>query len=54
MAGVCSAPIQIVAGLVISFVGPVVAMAVISRVPALDFLVYPTKYVKVGRRKAVS
>lgn len=47
MAGVDSALVHIVAGLLISFAGPIAAMAVMSRVPALDFLIYPTRYVKI-------
>lgn len=54
MAGVYSAPVHIVAGLVISFVGPVAAMAVMSRVPAFDFLIYPTRYVKIVHGRVAS
>lgn len=54
VAGVHSVPVHILIGLLISFAGPVAAMAAMSRVPALDFLVYPTKYLKVGRRRAAA
>lgn len=52
VAGVGSAPVHIISGLTISFAGPVAAMVVMSRVPALDFLVNPTRYVKLGRKGA--
>lgn len=52
MVGISTVPVHIVAGLVVSFAGPVVAMVAMSRVPIFDFLVYPARYVKVGRRRA--
>lgn len=49
VAGITSAPLHVIAGLLLSFAGPVVAMEIMSRVPALDFLIYPTRHIKLGR-----
>lgn len=47
--GVASALVHVPLGLAIGFVGPVVAMALMERLRPLDFLVYPNRYVKLGR-----
>ena len=45
--GITNALIQIGAGIVISFIGPIVAMMVFEKIK-LDFLVYPGKLIKKG------
>ena len=52
VAGITSAPLHVIAGLLVSFVGPILAMEIMSRVPALDFLVYPTRYIKLGKGRS--
>ncbi len=47
--GITSALIHIPLGLAIGFVGPVIAMIVMEKLRPLDFLVYPNRYVKLGR-----
>ena len=47
--GVTSALVHIPLGLAIGFIGPVVAMILMERFKPLDFLVYPNRYVKLGR-----
>ena len=48
--GISSALVHIVLGLFISFVGPVLAMLILERIKPLDFIVYPTRYIKIGKR----
>lgn len=47
--GVTSALVHIPLGLAIGFIGPVVAMILMERFKPLDSLVYPNRYVKLGR-----
>lgn len=49
--GIRSATIHIVLGLAISFVGPIIAAIVMSKVKCLDFFLYPGKYIKIGVKK---
>ncbi|SCZ79723.1 acyltransferase family protein [Pseudobutyrivibrio xylanivorans] len=48
--GIGNPSIHIVLGLGISFVGPVVAMIILEKLKPLDFIVYPTRYLKIGKR----
>ncbi len=43
--------IHVVIGLFFSFVGPIVAAYVMSKIGVLDVLIYPTRYIKVKREK---
>lgn len=47
--GVTVLVVHFVLGLTAGFVGPVIAMLVMERLRPLDFLVYPTRYIKPGR-----
>lgn len=47
--GVTTPAVHVVVGLAAGFVGPVFAMLAMERLRPLDFLVYPTRYVKPGR-----
>lgn len=47
--GVASAALHIPLGLIVGFVGPVLAMLIMERLKPLDFLVYPNRYIKLGR-----
>lgn len=47
--GIASAALHIVLGLIVGFVGPVLAMLIMERLKPLDFLVYPNRYIKLGR-----
>lgn len=49
--GVTSALIHIPLGLAIGFIGPVIAIIVMERLKPLDFLVYPNRYIKIGRSR---
>lgn len=44
--GIASAPAHIVTGLAVGFVGPIVTAFVLERLRPLDFVMYPTRYVK--------
>lgn len=46
--GITNAFIQVVLGILISFVGPIVAMIILEKIK-LDFLVYPGKLIKKGK-----
>ncbi|SFO26753.1 Fucose 4-O-acetylase [Pseudobutyrivibrio sp. UC1225] len=48
--GISNPAIHIVMGLVISFCGPIVAMIILEKIKPLDFIVYPTRYLKIGKR----
>ena len=48
--GIDNLIIHVVLGLAISFVGPVFAMLILEKIKPLDFIVYPTRYIKVGKR----
>ncbi len=45
-AGITNLAVHIIAGIVISFVGPIVAMVVMVKLKPLDFVVYPMKYIR--------
>lgn len=47
--GITTPAVHVVVGLAAGFVGPVFAMLAMERLHPLDFLVYPTRYVKLGR-----
>ncbi len=47
--GVTSVALHVGLGLAIGFAGPVLAMIFMERFKPLDFLVYPNRYVKLGR-----
>lgn len=49
--GVNNLIIHIVLGLLVSFVCPVIAMIIMEKLKPLDFLVYPNRYIKVGKKK---
>ena len=49
--GIGSAAIHVVLGLAISFVGPIIAAIVMSKVKYFDFFLYPGKYIKIGVKK---
>lgn len=42
--------LHVALGLIISFIGPIIAMIVMEKVKPLDFLVYPGRYIKVEKR----
>ena len=48
--GITNAIVHVLLGLVISFVGPVIATEIIKKFSWLEFLLYPTKYVKVRNK----
>lgn len=47
-AGIWNVAVHVVLGLLISFVGPIVAMAIISKSKRLEFFLYPGKFIKIG------
>ena len=49
--GATNSMLHIFIGLVVSFVGPIVAAFIMSKIKYLDFVLYPTKYIKIGGRK---
>lgn len=49
--GIGNATIHVALGLAISFVGPIIAAIVMSKVKYLDFFLYPGKYIKIGVKK---
>ena len=49
--GIINAPIQIGVGILISFIGPIVAMMILKKLK-LDFLVYPSKAFKIDVRSS--
>ena len=48
--GVQNSFIHILFGLLISFWGPIAAMMIMDRIKPLDFIVYPTRYLKFSKR----
>lgn len=48
--GVTSSIVHIVTGIAISFIGPIIATIIMSKVKWLDFLLYPGKYLKIKPR----
>lgn len=48
--GVTNGLVHIVSGLVISFIGPVVAIIIMEKIKFLDFVIYPNKYIKINSR----
>ncbi|WP_026522040.1 acyltransferase family protein [Butyrivibrio sp. VCB2001] len=49
-AGITNLAVHIVAGIVISFAGPIVAMIVMEKLKPLDFVVYPMKYIRFSKK----
>lgn len=49
--GIWNSILQIACGIAISFLGPVVAVVIISKVRWLEFLLYPNKFIQIGGRK---
>lgn len=47
--GITNLGIHIVLGLIVSFVGPIIAILIIEKIGKLDFIIYPTKYIKVRK-----
>ncbi len=47
--GIFNAVAHVVLGLLASFIGPVIAMIIMERIKPLDFIVYPTRYVKIEK-----
>ena len=45
--GINNALVHIVLGLFISFAGPIIAAYIMGKIKYLDFLLYPTKYIKI-------
>ena len=43
--------IHIVLGLIISFIGPVIAAAVLAKLKYTEFLIYPNQFVRIGMKK---
>lgn len=48
--GVYNAFIHIILGLIFSFLGPIVAAEIMSKVKWLDFILYPSKYIKLKKK----
>ena len=49
--GVSNAILHIVLGLAVSFCGPVLVMRMLDEIKPLDFIIYPTRYVNVGKKE---
>ena len=50
--GVSSPLIHVVTGLIITFVGPIVAAWIMSKVKFLDFLINPGRYIHIGKKNS--
>ena len=48
--GVHNAFIHIILGLIFSFLGPIIAAEIMSKVKWLDFILYPSKYIKLKKK----
>lgn len=48
--GIENSVVHIVLGILISFIGPIVATLIMSRIKGLDFVLYPTKYINLKPR----
>ena len=48
--GISNSIIHIVLGLLISFIGPAIALYIMKKIKYLDFIIYPNKYIKIGLR----
>ncbi|MCR4792409.1 MAG: acyltransferase [Lachnospiraceae bacterium] len=48
--GVDSLILHAVFGLIVSFAGPVIAMIVLEKLRPADIIVYPSKYIRIGKR----
>lgn len=48
--GITNPMINVVLGIVISFAGPIIAAEILSRVWKFDFILYPNKYIKIGKK----
>ncbi len=44
--GITNVPLHIILGLSASYIGPVIAMIVLDKLHPLDFIIYPTRYIK--------
>lgn len=49
--GIYNVVIHIVLGLVVTFVGPIIGMIVMEKIKPLDFIVYPTRYIKLKKKE---
>ena len=49
--GINSLLIHVTLGVSISFIGPVIAMIVLEKLKPIDFVVYPTKYIKIEKKE---
>lgn len=49
--GVDSLILHTLLGLGISFIGPVIAMIILNKLRPADFIVYPSKYIKIGKKE---
>ena len=49
--GVDSLILHTLLGLGISFIGPVIAMIILEKIRPTDFIVYPSRYIKVGKKE---
>jgi len=47
--GILSLWIHLLAGIAVSFVGPILIVKLAERIKILDFCIYPEKYIKIGR-----
>lgn len=49
--GIDNAVLHIILGLVVTFVGPITGMIVMEKIRPLDFIVYPTRYIKLKKKE---
>ena len=48
--GIVNVPVHILTGLIVSFAGPILAAWIMSKIKGLDFIMYPGKYLRLGRK----
>ena len=48
--GINNIIVHVASGILISFIGPVIAMIILEKIKPLDFIVYPTRYVKLPKK----
>ena len=48
--GINNVIIHFTLGLIISFIGPIIAMRIMERLKPLDFIVYPNRYIKIAKK----
>ena len=48
--GITNVLIHFLTGIIISFLGPIVAIIVMEKIKPMDFVVYPTRYIKLDNR----